>query len=147
MIKVGEKLPDFKLSAQDGKEYSRKDFSGQKLVVYFYPKDNTPGWTNEAVGFQQQLQALKELDANVVGVSKDSVKSHQKFAQKYDLEFPLLADVGGEFCKKVEVLNFLGFVKRKTLIVSETGEIIKVFSKVDVKKHPAEVVEYIAELN
>jgi len=97
-LKVGDKAPDFSLPDQSGTTRSLKDFKGKKLIFYFYPKDNTSGCTKEACAFQENLGVLKKKGVNVVGVSADSVASHKKFADKYDLQFPLLSDEKKEVC-------------------------------------------------
>ena len=144
MLKAGDKAPEFSLPAQDGKTYSLEDFADHTLIMFFYIKDNTPGWTSEAVSFRDNLETLEGFGARVVGVSKDSLESHKKFAEKYDLGYPLLADTEGELCKKFDVLNIAGIVKRSTFII-EKGEIIKVFPKVKVAEHLEEIIEFFQE--
>ena len=146
MVRVGDKLPKFYLKDQDGKEYTRDDFEGQKMVLFFYIKDNTPGWKKEAVAFQKQLKTLEGLNAQVVGVSKDGVESHKKFAEEYDLTYPLLADTNKKLAKKFDVVNLLGIYKRSTFIISKDQKIIKVYPKVKVEGHAERVVEYLKDL-
>ena len=146
MVRVGDKLPKFYLKDQDGKEYTRDDFEGQKMVLFFYIKDNTPGWKKEAVAFQKQLKTLEGLNAQVVGVSKDGVESHKKFAEEYDLTYPLLADVDKKLAKKFDIVNLIGIYKRTTFIISEDQKIIKKFPKVKVNGHVEKVIEYLTEL-
>lgn len=144
MLQAGDRAPDFSLPAQDGKTYSLEDFVDHTLILFFYIKDNTPGWTSEAVSFRDNLETLEGFGARVAGVSKDSLKSHKKFAEKYDLNYPLLADTEGELCRKFDVLNMVGIVKRSTFIIEE-GEIIKVFPKVKVAEHLQEIIEFFQE--
>jgi len=146
MVRVGDQLPKFCLKDQTGKEYTRDDFKGQKLVLFFYIKDNTPGWKKEAVAFQKQLKTLEGLNAQVVGVSKDGVESHKNFADKYDLTYPLLADVDKKLAKRFDIVNLIGMFKRTTYIISEEQKIIKKFPKVKVDGHVERVIEYLKEL-
>ena len=146
MIRVGEKLPDFCLNDQNGKEHCREDFKDKRLVLFFYIKDNTPGWKKEAVAFQKQLKTLEGLNTKLIGVSSDSVESHQKFAEEYDLTYPLLADVDKKLAKKFEVVNLVGIYKRSTFIISKEQKIMKVFPKVKVDGHVERVIEYLKEV-
>ncbi len=147
MIRVGEKLPDFCLNDQNGNEHCRDDFKDKRLAMFFYIKDNTPGWKKEAVAFQRQLKTLEGLNTKVIGVSSDSVESHQKFADEYDLTYPLLADVDKKLAKKFEVVNMIGMYKRSTFIISKEQKIMKVFSKVKVDGHVERVIEYLKDID
>ena len=100
-LNVGDPAPDFSLPDAEGKIYSLADLKGQRIVLYFYPRDNTPGCTKEACGFRDHYQTYQGQDVMVLGVSTDDAKSHTKFIQKYDLPFPLLIDAGGEVAAKV----------------------------------------------
>jgi peroxiredoxin Q/BCP len=149
-IEVGGKAPAFKLEADDGSEVSLKDFAGKKVVLYFYPKDMTPGCTREAQGFQQSLAAIKRKGAVVIGVSKDSEASHKKFCDKYGLQFPLLADVEGVVVQKYGVWqekNMYGKksmgIVRTTYVIDEAGKIAKVFPRVKVDGHLEQVLEVL----
>ena len=143
----GAKAPDFSLPDANGKTVSLKDFAGKTLVIYFYPKDDTPGCTKESCDFRDNLARLKRAGAAVVGVSRDSVKSHAKFAAKYDLPFPLLSDTEGEMLQAYGVWqkksfmgkSFMGIV-RSTFLVDGKGVIRKVWEKVKVEGHVDEVV-------
>ncbi len=136
MLTEGTKAPDFTLQDKEGKTVSLSDFRGKKVVVYFYPKDNTPGCTKQACVFKEAYDGFKEDDIIVIGISKDSSESHQKFAEKYELPFILLSDpeliaikaydVWKE--KKLYGKTSLG-VMRSTYIIDEEGMIIKVFEK------------------
>lgn len=150
MIKQGEKAKSFTLKNQDAKHVSLDDFKGQKVVVYFYPKDDTPGCTKEACNFKDANKEIKKLGATVLGISADSVKSHKKFHDKYDLNFDLLSDEDKEVCKAFGVLKqksmfgntFLG-ITRSTFIIDEEGVVEKVFEKVKVKNHDEEVLQHL----
>ena len=146
--KEGDRAPDFSLRDGAGKSVSLEDFRGKKLVVYFYPKDDTPGCTAEACDFRDNMARIRRSGAAVVGVSRDSVESHAKFAGKYDLPFPLLSDGEGEMLRAYGVWqkksflgkSFMGIV-RTTFVVDERGVIAKVFPKVKVKGHVDEVLD------
>lgn len=148
MLEVGKKAPDFNLFNQDAKKISLKDFIGQKVVLYFYPKDDTSGCTKEACSFSDDLPKFSKVDAVILGVSPDSVKSHKKFSEKYKLTFDLLADEGKTVVEKYGVWKeksmygrkYMG-VERTTFIIDEKGKIKNVFNKVKVDGHNKEVLE------
>jgi len=150
MLEIGVKAPDFTLSAKDGKAVSLSDFLGKKVVLYFYPKDNTPGCTRQACAFAASFEAFKSLDVVVIGVSKDSVASHAKFAAKYDLPFILLADPELEAIKAYDVWQekklygkvSMGVV-RTTYVIDETGVIEKTMPKVKPDTNAAEILAYL----
>ena len=147
MLEVGTMAPDFTLPDQDGKPVSLSDFKGQWVVLYFYPKDMTPGCTTEACNFQEALPDFQQTEAVVLGVSKDSVERHKKFAQKYHLQFPLLSDAQSNVCetygvwgkKKLYGREYMG-ITRSTFIIDPEGKIVKVYPKVKVKTHHEEVL-------
>lgn len=147
MIKEGQKAPDFKLKNQDGKFVSLKDFAGKKVILYFYPKDMTPGCTTEACDFNDNLSRIKKRKAMVLGVSFDDQERHQKFIQKHDLGFDLLVDDKKEVARKYGVYQkkkfmgreFMGIV-RSTFVIDEKGRVKKVFSPVSVKGHVDAVI-------
>jgi len=146
MLELNSRLPVFSLPAQDDKTYTDDDFKGSKLVLYFYPKANTPGWTSEAVSFRDSQEALEELGVKIVGVSKDSINSQKKFADKNNLTFPLLADTEAELCEKFGVLNLIGIIKRSTFIFDEDGILIKKYEKVkNPGQHGEEVLEFLKQ--
>jgi peroxiredoxin Q/BCP len=147
-LKVGDKAPDFSLLDEHGKPVSLKDYSGKNIVVlYFYPKDFTSGCTAEACSFRDNYQPFREKDAVVVGVSLDSVESHKKFSEKYNLPFSILSDSGKETAKAYGVLGIGGLLaKRVTFIIDKNGTIARIFPKVDVTKHSEEVLKAIDEL-
>ncbi len=151
MVEIGEPAPDFTLPADDGSEVSLGDFRGQKVVLYFYPKDDTPGCTQEACDFRDNLARVRSAGAAVLGVSKDSVKSHQKFKAKYELPFPLLSDTEGAVLTAYDVLKdktmygrtYKG-IERSTFLIDEDGRVAKVYHKVRVKGHVDQVLEDLA---
>ena len=150
MLEKGTKAPDFTLFDKDGNEVSLSDFSGKKIVLYFYPKDNTPGCTRQACAFAESFKKFKELDAVVIGISKDSVSSHVKFAEKYSLPFVLLSDpehkvieaFGAWQEKKNYGKTYFGTV-RSTFIIDKNGIIEKVMPKVKPDTNAAEILEYL----
>ncbi|MCH7607334.1 MAG: thioredoxin-dependent thiol peroxidase [Chloroflexi bacterium] len=142
MLKIGEKAPEFTAVTDTGAEISLSSLRGKKVVLYFYPRDNTPGCTTEACDFRDRAEALAAKDAVVLGVSTDTVASHEKFKAKYDLPFTLLADPDKELVsaygvyqeKKQYGRSFMGTV-RTTFVIDEGGTITSVFEKVKVKDH------------
>lgn len=146
MLNIGDKAPDFSLLDQNGTVHTLKSYNGQKVVIYFYPKDNTPGCTTEACNFRDEYAQIKNK-AILLGVSGDDQESHKKFSHKYSLPFPLLADTNketinayGAWAKKLLYgKSFLGII-RCTYIINEQGRIEKVFPKVNASKHIAEVL-------
>ena len=152
MLDVGKKAPDFSLLNQDEKKISLKDFIGQKVVLYFYPKDDTSGCTKEACSFSDDLPKFSKIDAVVLGVSPDSVKSHKKFSEKYKLKFDLLADEEKKVVEKYGVWKeksmygrkYMG-VERTTFIIDENGKFKKIFNKVKVDGHNKEVLEALKD--
>jgi len=152
MLKEGRKAPAFNLPSSTGKKVARKDLEGKYAVIYFYPKDNTPGCTTEAKDFRDAAGQLASLGAIVLGVSKDSVKSHCKFIDKHDLGFSLLSDESGTMLgkygawgeKKLYGRTYMGII-RSTVILDPKGKVIKHFPKVRVKGHVEAVLSAIAE--
>lgn len=150
MLSIGTKAPEFTLEDKDGNKVSISDFKGKKVVVYFYPKDNTPGCTRQACAFRNAYDGFKKEDVQVIGISKDSIKSHQKFAEKHELPFILLSDpdlvaikafdVWKE--KKIYGKTALGVV-RATYIIDENGIIEKVFEKAKPDTNAQEILEYL----
>ncbi len=151
-LKVGSTAPDFQLPTGGGKMLSLSDFRGQKVVLYFYPKDMTSGCTKEACSFQENLSALKKKGAVVIGVSPDSPASHEKFADAYGLSFPLVSDEKKAILKKYGVWKekslygkkYMG-VERTTFIINEEGIITHIFPKVKVDGHTEEVLQALGE--
>lgn len=150
MLKVGEKAPDFTLMNQDGKEVSLSDFIGKKVILYFYPKDNTPGCTAEACSFRDAQPEYSEKDAVVLGISRDSVNSHKKFHENQNLNFDILSDKDLEVSELYNTWgdkNIFGKLTkgmlRTTFVIDENGIIEKVFEKVKPKDHANEVLKTI----
>lgn len=147
MLEEGSKAPDFALDGSDGKKHSLKDFSGKYLVLYFYPKDDTPGCTIEAKGFNKRLGELKKLGAAVVGVSADSLESHSRFCSRYGLRFLLLSDPSHSMIGKYGAYGNRGIfgmgVIRKTFVIDGSGSIAKVFEKVNPMGHESEIISFI----
>ena len=142
MVKEGDKAPDFTLQADDGREVSLKDYQGKKVVLYFYPKDDTPGCTREASEFRDTIKQLENENAVVVGVSKDSVESHKKFKEKYGLPFTLLSDPEAKVLRLYEVWKKKSLygremmsTERTTFLIDEKGIVKKVYPKVKVEGH------------
>jgi thioredoxin-dependent peroxiredoxin len=148
MLKEGDKAPAFSTTDADGKKVNLKDFKGQKVVLYFYPKDDTPGCTKEACSFRDDFATFKKRGINVLGVSPDTEASHKKFAQKFKLPFTLLADhehkiadaYGTYGQKKFMGRTYMGIL-RTTFLIDEKGKIKKVFEKVKPDEHAREVLE------
>jgi thioredoxin-dependent peroxiredoxin len=149
LLKAGELAPDFSLPDQNGKTHSLKEYSGKWLVLYFYPKDDTPGCTKEACAFRDDLHQLTDLGAQVVGVSVDDTSSHAEFARKYHLPFPLLADKTTETAERYGVLMNLLLAKvarRVTFLIDPQCKINKVYEKVETSRHSQEIIEDIKRL-
>ena len=150
MLEIGTKAPAFTLPDQDGKMVSLKDFKGQKVVLYFYPKDNTPGCTKQACNFGELLPQFREKGAVVIGVSKDSVASHKKFQEKFGLPFTLLSDPELKVIQDYGVWqekNMYGKktmgVVRSTYLIDEKGIIVKAFGKVKAAENPKQMLEVL----
>ncbi|MFN3233921.1 MAG: thioredoxin-dependent thiol peroxidase [Gammaproteobacteria bacterium] len=148
---MSKKAPNFSVMSDEGKMISLSDFKGKKVVLYFYPKDNTPGCTKESCGFNESLSKFEKHNVVVLGVSKDDVKKHQKFKEKYGFQFNLLADTEGELCKAYGVLaeknmfgkKYMGIV-RSTFLIDENGNIEKEWRKVSVPGHVDEVLKSVS---
>ena len=151
MLEVGMKAPAFTLPDQNGEMHSLEDYRGQKVILYFYPKDNTAGCTKQACGFAERYPQILEKDAVVLGVSKDSVKSHKNFEEKYSLPFTLLSDPDH---KVLELYGAWGEKKnygkvsmgtiRTTYLIDEEGTIIKAMGKVKAADNPAQMLEALS---
>lgn len=147
-IKEGDKAPDFKGKDQNGNEISLKEFKGKKVVLYFYPKDSTPGCTQEACNLRDNYTMFLKKGYAVIGVSADSEKSHQNFIKKYNLPFPLISDTDKGIInaygvwgrKKFMGLEFDGIL-RTTFIINENGFVEKIIGKVDTKNHSSQIIE------
>ena len=152
MLQVGDRAPDFSLPSHEGTMFHLGEQRGKKVILYFYPKDNTPGCTREACSFQDHLAVVRKKNAVVVGVSTDSLRSHTSFAEKYGLSFPLLSDEKKEVVKRYGVWKkkslygktYYG-IERTTFIIDENGTIANIFSKVKVDGHLNEVLEALSK--
>jgi len=150
MVKEGDMAPDFTLIDDEGKPFTLSSLRGKKIVLYFYPKDDTPGCTKEACMFRDGLEEIKRRKAEVIGISMDSLESHRKFKEKYSLNFKLLSDPEGKVSRTYEVLKMRKFyglerlgVNRSTFIIDEDGKIVKIFRNVKVDNHLKEVLSYL----
>ncbi|WP_442483524.1 thioredoxin-dependent thiol peroxidase [Aeoliella sp. SH292] len=153
-IEEGKKAPAFTLTADDGTKVRLADLAGSPIVLYFYPKDDTPGCTREACAFRDLKKELKKMGAIVLGVSADSVESHVKFRDKYELNFPLLADIDHKVAEKYGAWrekNMYGKksmgIQRSTFLIDATGKVAKVWKRVSVDGHDQQVLEALAELS
>jgi peroxiredoxin Q/BCP len=152
-LKVGDQAPSLKLPASGGRELSLRDYRGKKLVVYFYPKDNTPGCTLEGQEFTALYKDFVKAGADIVGVSKDSVKSHDGFCAKFGFPYALLSDAEGKLCQAFGALveksmygrKYLG-IERCTFLFDEQGVLRKIWRKVSPKGHAAEVLQAVKSL-
>lgn len=151
-LAIGEKAPDFTLPSDEGRDISLHDYEGQKVILYFYPKDNTSGCTLEAKAFRDHLEDFKKLGYAVLGVSRDSIKKHCNFRDKNELNFPLLSD------EEEKVVNLYGVLKEKsmygrkymgiersTFIIDEKGNLVKEYRKVKVASHVNDLLKDLAE--
>ena len=153
MLKINSKAPSFIVPSTTNNKYSLKDSIGKYVVLYFYPKDDTPGCTMETNDFNKLLSKFKKLDCEVYGVSKDNLKSHYKFKDKYKIKFDLLADEEIKVLKKYKVWGkkkfmgreFMGII-RSTYLIDKKGKIIKVWANVKVKDHAKEVLETLQNI-
>ena len=148
LLKIGDKAPDFRVKTQDGEEKTLSDYAGRKLVLYFYPKDDTPGCTAQSCNLRDNYELLLKQGYQVVGVSVDDEKSHRKFIEKFQLPFDLLADtekqmvadygVWGE--KSMYGRTFMG-ISRTTFVIDEKGTISEIIEKVDTKEHTGQILK------
>jgi len=143
---IGKRAPELRLQDQNGKWHTLSDYRGKWVVLYFYPKDQTPGCTAQACEFRDDIFAYRQVGAVVLGVSVDDVESHKAFAEKYSLPFPLLADSNKEAAKRYGVLNFTGFAKRETFLINPQGTIVKRYQVSNPEGHSREVLEDIKRL-
>lgn len=146
---AGAMAPEFSLPDQNGKLHQLKDYRGQWVVLYFYPKDDTPGCTQEACKFRDDLQALSSLGVQILGISVDDTLSHKKFAEKYNLPFPLLADEKATVAKSYGAITDLAvmkFAKRYTFLIDPQGKIAKTYLQVDTSRHSQEIIDDLKKL-
>ncbi len=149
ILKIGEDAPTFTLPDSQGNQVSLNDYKGKWAVLYFYPKDDTPGCTKEACQFRDDFKTLEALGAKVIGISIDDSFSHQKFAEKYNLPFPLLSDASGEVADRYGALNnflVIKLAKRYTYLINPRGKIAKIYLSVDTSKHSQEIIEDLKKL-
>lgn len=150
--KVNTKARDIKIECTDSKKNKLYDFLDKKLILYFYPKDMTPGCTTESIEFNTNLTKIKKLGANIVGVSRDKMSLHEKFIEKHGFKFPLISDPEEKLCKSFDVIKekslygrkYMG-VDRSTFIISQDGKILHAWRNVKVKGHVDEVIEKLKE--
>ena len=153
MLKINTKAPNFTLTSTNNTDYSLKKSLGKYVVIYFYPKDDTPGCTIEANDFNKLLPQFKKLNCEIFGISKDNLKSHDKFKEKYKLKFDLLSDEELTVLKKFKVWGkkkfmgreFMGIL-RTTFLIDKKGKILKIWENVKVKDHAKEVLETLKEI-
>lgn len=151
MIQRSQPAPRFSLIDQDGVMHTLEQYKGKKILLYFYPKDDTPGCTAEACSFRDNYKALSDSGLVVLGVSKDAIKSHKKFADKYELPFPLLSDIDGSTCEAYGVWRMKKFmgreymgIERMSFLIDENGTLAKIYETVKPKEHVGEIFEDIA---
>ena len=151
-MKIGDKLKEINFLLDNGEVLSTKDLSGNKLVVYFYPKDDTPGCTKEAIEFSQLSGDFKRVKTNIIGVSKDTIEKHKKFIQKYDLKINLASDENLKICKLFNTWveksmygrKYMG-IERSTFLFDESLTLINIWNKVKVKDHARDVLNFITD--
>ncbi|MDQ0216832.1 peroxiredoxin Q/BCP [Oikeobacillus pervagus] len=151
-IQIGEQAPDFELPASNGEQVKLSDFKGKNVVLYFYPKDMTPGCTTEACDFKENHQSFSDLNTVILGVSTDPLKRHKKFIDKYELPFILLADEEHQVCELFDVWKlkknfgkeYMG-IERSTFVIDQEGKLVKEWRKVKVKGHVDEALTFIQE--
>lgn len=148
MVELNSMVPNFTLMGSDKIEHSLDEFRGKKVILYFYPRDNTPGCSTEACDFRDNLQTLLDMNAIVLGVSRDSLKSHDRFIEKFNLPFILLSDEEEKLCNLFNVIkekNMYGKkvmgIERSTFIIDENGILVKEYRKVKVKEHVTAIVD------
>ena len=152
MLKEGDKAPSFNMPTNKGENVSLSKLKGQKIVLYFYPRDDTPGCTKEACGFRDDLSKYKRAGAVVIGVSRDSIESHEKFVKKFNLNFTLASDKDGDVCEKYDAWRlknmygkeYMG-IGRSTFLIDTKGKINKIWPKVTVDGHVDEVLKAVKE--
>jgi peroxiredoxin Q/BCP len=148
-LEAGQAAPEFQLKDQTGETHSLEKYRGQWVILYFYPKDNTPGCTKQACAFRNDYKIISARNTQVLGVSVDTSESHAEFAKKYKLPFPLLADRQGEVAKSYQALTSFGFIKlakRHTFIIDPSGTIKKIYRKVDVATHSDQILADLKKL-
>lgn len=152
MVTLNEAAPNFSAQNEDGITTSLSDFAGKTIVLYFYPKDDTPGCTKEACSFTENMSAFNKIDAVILGVSKDSVASHKKFKEKYNLNFSLLSDIDGKICadygtwieKSMYGRKYMG-IDRSTFIIDKNGIIRAIWRNVKVTGHTEDIIKFLQQ--
>ena len=152
-MKINQKLPDIEFIVGENIIIKSKDLLGKKVIIYFYPKDNTPGCTQEAIDFSANIKKFDKIDVKIIGVSKDSLKKHKNFKSKYNLSFPLASDENGKICEIFNVWveksmygkTYMGVV-RTTYLINPDGNIAEAWTKVKAKGHAESVLERLVEL-
>ena len=152
-VQVGKKVPDFRALLDNEETFKFSENKGKNLVIYFYPKDNTPGCTKEGEDFRDNYSVIKKLNTEVIGVSKDSVASHQKFIKKFNFPFNLISDENEKVCNLFNVIKeknmygrkYMG-IERSTFLIDTNGKLVKEWRKVRVKGHVDDVIESIKEI-
>ncbi|MDP3088320.1 MAG: peroxiredoxin [Methylotenera sp.] len=143
-LKIGDDAPSFVLNDAQGKTHYLSDYLDKYLIIYFYPKDNTPGCTKEACNFRDDFSQLEKLNAKIVGISLDDSESHSAFAKQYQLPFPLLTDINGAVSNNYNALyNFyvIKIAKRRTFLINTEGKIVKIYRDIDVSSHSQKVID------
>ena len=150
MLKVGDKAPQFTLVDQDENQVSLSDYSNQKVVIWFFPKASTPGWTNQGIGFRDELDKFKKLNIAIIGVSADPPKRQKKFVEKYDFNYPMQCDESHEMLESYGVWGLKKFmgreymgISRVTYILDENHNIESVFEKVNTKSHACDILDIL----
>jgi len=146
MLKEGDKVPDLQTTDQNGNTVRLSDFKEKTTVLYFYPRDDTPGCTKEACNFRDDIEKIKKMGAQIVGVSTDSEESHQKFVSKHNLNFTLLADKNKAISKAFGALKITGTAARISYIIGKDGTIKKVYPKVKPEEHSKQIIEDLKEV-
>ena len=154
IVEIGKKISNFKAKSTNENEFNLKDFQDGFIVLYFYPKDNTPGCTQEGIDFSNNYRKFKNLNTEIIGISKDNIKSHENFKKKYKYKFDLISDEDEKICKMFDVIKeknmygkkYMG-IERSTFIVDKKGKLLKEWRKVKVKGHIEEVLKFIKDQN
>ena len=154
IVEIGKKISNFKAKSTNENEFILKDFQDGLLVLYFYPKDNTPGCTQEGIDFSSNYRKFKNLNTEIIGISKDNIKSHENFKKKHKYKFDLISDEDEKICKMFDVIKeknmygkkYMG-IERSTFIIDKKGKLLKEWRKVKVKGHVEEVLKFIKDQN
>ena len=154
IVEIGKKISNFKAKSTNENEFILKDFQDRLLVLYFYPKDNTPGCTQEGIDFSNNYRKFKNLNTEIIGISKDNIKSHENFKKKYKYKFDLISDEDEKICKMFDVIKeknmygkkYMG-IERSTFLIDKKGKLVKEWRKVKVKGHVEEVLKFIKDQN